>query len=86
MSDMSQLDLIVDRTKKFYASIAYCDKIAHLTREALMDSPEFQDHFEIGHIQLDLSEEGHFLSTRKTISVTDRHSKKKYTLIIEEQE
>lgn len=84
MANMTQLDLIVDRTRKFYASIAYCDKIAHLTREALMDSPEFQDHFEIGHICLDLHEDGSFRSTKKTISVTDRHSKKKYTLIIEE--
>jgi hypothetical protein len=77
-------ELLENRTQTLLKSIAYCDKIAHLTREA-MTKTELIEGFDIGPIHLDLHPtEGYWLSSKKTITITDRRVGKKYTLTIEE--
>ena len=81
---MTHEELLEARSKKLLASIAYCDKIAHLTREA-MTKTELIEGFDIGPIHLDLHPtEGYWLSSKKTITITDKNVGKKYTLTIEE--
>ena len=53
--------------------LAYCDKIAHVIRNSLLQSHKFgfdkENHIGlVGPIEMDLhNEEGYFVSTKKTI-------------------
>jgi hypothetical protein len=62
--------------------VAYCDYIAHLLQKGLREDTE---HL-LGKVQptkLDLNEAGTFLSTKKTIVVTDKYQKT-YRITVEE--
>ena len=56
--------------------LAYCDKIAHVIRNSLLQSHKFgldeEKHIGlVGPIEMDLhNEKGYFVSTKKTIEVT----------------
>jgi hypothetical protein len=61
---------------------AYCDYIAHLVQQGLRHDTE---HLlgSVGTTKLHLSESGSFLSTKKTIVLTDKFSKS-YRITVEE--
>lgn len=65
--------------------LAFCDYIAFRTRKALDEITKSNDTYlkEVSKVEFDLSESGSFLSTKKTMIVTD-HSGKKYRLTVEE--
>lgn len=66
--------------------LAYCDYIAHLIRKTLIYSPDASSPVsfpEVSHPQLDLSDAGTFLSTKKTIVCSDSNNKQ-YKITIEE--
>ncbi len=52
-------------------SVAYCDKIADVCRNALLKYDPDQIIGSVSNIKLDLSNEGSFRSTKKTIEVSD---------------
>ena len=70
--------------------LAYCDKIAHVIRNSLLQSHKFgfdkENHIGlVGPIEMDLhNEKGYFVSTKKTIEVTDMNGKM-YKITIEEK-
>lgn len=71
-------------------NLAYCDKIAYVIRNSLIQShrngldPELHIG-PIGPIEMDLHpEKGYFMSTKKTMSVTDMNGKT-YKVTVEEQ-
>ena len=70
--------------------LAYCDKIAHVIRNSLLQSHKFgldeEKHIGlVGPIEMDLhNKEGYFVSTKKTIEVTDMNGKM-YKITIEEK-
>jgi hypothetical protein len=70
----------------FVASqMVYCDYIADLIKRGLMAADQ-RNHYllsDVGSIKSDLTDEGAFKSTRKTIEVTDRNGKK-YLITVEE--
>lgn len=65
--------------------LAFCDYIAFRTRKTLDEITQAGDTYlkEVSKVSFDLSETGSFLSTKKTMIVTD-HSGKQYRLTIEE--
>lgn len=70
-------------------NLAYCDKIAYVIRNSLIQShrngldPELHIG-PVGPIEWDLDVGGAFVSTKKTISVTDMNGKT-YKVTVEEQ-
>ena len=64
--------------------LAYCDKIATVCRKALLKYDPDNIIGSVGGINYDLSEEGSFVSTKKTIEVSDMNGKK-YLITIEEK-
>ena len=59
--------------------LIFCDKIAHFAKEGL------KKEFEVSGIKIDLHPElGYYVSTKKTMEITD-HNGTKYTLTIEEK-
>lgn len=64
--------------------LAYCDYIAHTIAKNLkrMDEDGLLDS--VGKIQFDLNEDGSYRSTKKTLSVVDKHGTA-YTITIEEK-
>jgi len=63
--------------------LAYCDRIASIIKEAL-PKDELRLIAKTGPINMDLHPtQGYFLSTKKTMSVTDRNGKA-YMVTIEE--
>lgn len=65
--------------------LAYCDYIAKVISDAMKDdSRKMFSHIDnVGKTHWDLSDEGQFLSTKKTISVVDRNGKI-YRVTVEE--
>ena len=63
---------------------AYCDRIAHAIREELVKSDPLGIIGLVGPIEWDLNAEGSFMSTKKTMEVTDMNGKT-YTVTIEEK-
>lgn len=61
--------------------LSYCDYIAHQIKEKL--KADDQLIAEVGRVQLHLSEEGYFASTRKQIETADVNGKK-YLITVEE--
>ena len=70
-----------DNLPKSYT--AYCDYIAHLIVGNLKANDSEKLLASVGRPQLDLSPEGSFRSTKKTIDVEDRFGKK-YRVTVEE--
>lgn len=69
------------KTKSF---MVYCDYIAHLITDNLKtaDDQDMAMLTEIGKMKYDLSEEGWFVSSKKTIEVTDINGQK-YKISVE---
>ena len=65
--------------------LAYCDYIAKIISDSLKDdSLKMFSHIDnVGKVRLDLSDDGQFLSTKKTMSVVDRNGKM-YRVTVEE--
>lgn len=65
--------------------LAFCDYIAFRTQKSLDEITKSNDMYlkEVSKVEFDLSETGSFVSTKKTMIVTD-HSGKKYRLTVEE--
>ena len=65
--------------------MSYCDSIAHLIYTFLREVDENHEGMltDVESIEYDLSEDGTFLSTKKTIDVTDVTGKK-YRITVEE--
>ena len=63
---------------------AYCDRIAHAIREELVKSDPLGIIGLVGPIEMDLNSEGSFMSTKKTLEVTDMNGKT-YSVTIEEK-
>ena len=65
--------------------VAYCDYIAHLVQLGLRLENDTESLLKgTESTKLDLSEEGYFLSTKKTIPVVDKNGKR-YKITIEEE-
>lgn len=87
MSDLIN-DIIADFAKTMARPVplAYCDYIAHRIHHALLDSHADTEKLidRVGSVQLDLHPElGYFLTTKKTIELTDRNGKR-YRVTVEE--
>jgi hypothetical protein len=65
--------------------LAFCDYIAFRTQKFFGEITEQGDTYlkDVSKVEFDLSESGSFLSTKKTMFVTD-HGGKKYRLTVEE--
>lgn len=65
--------------------LAFCDYIAFRTQKFLGEITKTGDTYlkDVSKVKFDLSETGSFLSTKKTMFVTD-HSGKQYRVTIEE--
>jgi len=66
-------------------TLVYCDYIANLISMELMRSDALYCDYlsNVGRVMMDLSPEGYFASTKKTLRVTD-HNGKQYTVTVEE--
>lgn len=65
--------------------MSYCDYLAHLIRTSLITSDRLNEDLiaEVNEIVFDIDENGSFLSTKKTLDLTDIAGHK-YTITIEE--
>lgn len=63
--------------------IAYCDYIVTLIKRTLLANDDSKMLDVIGHIVYDLGDYGQFLSTKKTLTVTDMNGKA-YQITVEE--
>lgn len=74
---------IIERQKMKQPTLAYCDYIAYLIRENLinLDTNKLLD--EVGRIQFDMGMDDKFTSTTKTIDVLDMQGKQ-YRITIQE--
>ena len=75
----------IDSAQKAKSLMAYCDYIAHLiSKELLPQDVRYMQLLEkVGRPLMDLSPEGSFQSTKKTVAVTDRFGKR-YLITVEE--
>jgi hypothetical protein len=63
--------------------IAYCDYIASLVRNHVLQHDTEHILFEVGPVRLDLAPSGALRSTTKVVNVVDRNGKK-YRVTVEE--
>ena len=63
--------------------LAYCDYIAHIIGKNLKKNDQEGLIDAVGKVQFDLNQDGTYRSTRKTISVVDKHGTA-YKITIEE--
>jgi hypothetical protein len=65
--------------------LAFCDYIAFRTQKFFGEITNVGDTYlkDVSKVEFDLSETGSFVSTKKTMVITD-HSGKKYRLTVEE--
>jgi hypothetical protein len=81
------MDEIVNKffAQPAFASLAYCDYIAHLVSKNLkaVDTTSEKLLSSVSRPQYDLTPDGGFKSTKKTIDVEDRFGKK-YRVTVEE--
>jgi hypothetical protein len=63
--------------------LAYCDYLAHIIGKNLKKNDQDGLIDSIGKVQFDLNPDGSYRSTKKTISVMDKHGTA-YTITIEE--
>ena len=64
-------------------SLAYCDYIADRIMRLLESHDQRGLIHNIGHVQFDLTPDGAFLSTKKTLEVVDVNNKR-YKITVEE--
>jgi len=66
-------------------TLAYCDYIANLISiELLKEDKQYCDYLQfVSRVRMDLSPEGYFASTKKTLRVCD-HNGKNYKVTVEE--
>ena len=65
--------------------LAYCDYIAHVISTSFCNDKPENMIASVGPIKMDLHpDQGYFVSTKKTISVTDKNGKK-YKITVEEE-
>ena len=79
------IEAAMEKTKKITSNMVYCDYIAHLITSTLEKSDENQMAMivKVGKMKYDLSEEGYFVSSKKTIEVTDINETK-YLITVEQ--
>lgn len=65
-------------------NIAYCDYIAYVIRQSLLKPDPEEMIGLVGQIRWDLNELGAFVSTKKTMEVTDMNGKE-YVVTVEEK-
>lgn len=64
-------------------NLVYCDYIAHLTKKSLLSTDSMNLLSGVGDVKYDLDEHGAFVSTAKTIDLTDRNGTK-YRITVQE--
>ena len=79
------IKMAVDDTVKSRTMIAYCDYIAYQIQKNLKALDAVHDKLlaSVGNMKFDATDDGKFLSTKKTIMVEDRYGKK-YKITVEE--
>jgi len=79
------IKMAVESTVKSQSLIAYCDYIAHLIKTNLKyeDMKDKSMLNSVGKVEWDVTPEGSFASTKKTIMVEDRYGKQ-YRITVEE--
>jgi len=77
--------MAVEDTVKSQTIIAYCDYIAYQIQKNLKALDAVHDKLlaSVGNMKFDATDDGKFLSTKKTIMVEDRYGKK-YKITVEE--
>ena len=85
---MNHFDTMEEIVNKFFAqpafaSLAYCDYIAHTISKELKANDSERLLSSVSRPQYDLTPTGSFRSTKKTIDVEDRFGKK-YRVTVEE--
>jgi hypothetical protein len=85
---MNHFDTMEDIVNKFFAQpafakLAYCDYIAHTISKELKANDHERLLSSVGRPQYDVTPEGAFASTKKTIEVSDRFGKN-YRITVEE--
>ena len=79
------IKMAVEGATKAQSLIAYCDYIAHLIKTNLKyeDMKDQSMLSSVGKVNWDMTPEGAFASTKKTIMVEDRNGKQ-YRITVEE--
>ena len=85
---MNHFDTMEDIVNKFFAQpafakLAYCDYIAHVISKELKANDTERLLSSVSRPQYDVTPEGAFASTKKTIMVSDRFGKQ-YKITVEE--
>lgn len=85
MNHFDTMDTIVNKffAQPAFASLAYCDYIAHTISKELKANDTERLLSSVSRPQYDLTPTGSFRSTKKTIEVEDRFGKK-YRVTVEE--
>ncbi len=85
MNHFDTMDEIVNKffAQPAFASLAYCDYIAHTISKELKANDSERLLSSVSRPQYDLTPTGSFCSTKKTIDVEDRFGKK-YRVTVEE--
>ncbi len=85
MNHFDTMDEIVNKffAQPAFASLAYCDYIAHTISKELKANDSERLLSSVSRPQYDLTPTGSFRSTKKTIDVEDRFGKK-YRVTVEE--
>lgn len=85
MNHFDTMDTIVNKffAQPAFASLAYCDYIAHTISKELKANDSERLLSSVSRPQYDLTPTGSFRSTKKTIDVEDRFGKK-YRITVEE--
>lgn len=85
MNHFDTMDEIVNKffAQPAFASLAYCDYIAHTISKELKANDSERLLSSVSRPQYDLTPTGGFASTKKTIDVEDRFGKK-YRITVEE--
>ena len=84
MNDFKTMaEMAIEGAQKAQSLMAYCDYIAHLIGRALRNNDTEHLLSDVGGMKFDVSPEGAYLSSKKTIEVSDRYGKK-YRITVEE--
>lgn len=85
MTNFETMDAIVNKffAQPAFAKLAYCDYIAHTISKELKANDTERLLSSVSRPQYDLTPDGSFASTKKTIEVEDRFGKK-YLVTVEE--
>ena len=85
MNHFDTMDTIVNKffAQSAFASLAYCDYIAHTISKELKANDTERLLSSVSRPKYDVTPDGKFASTKKTIEVEDRFGKK-YRVTVEE--